>query len=315
MAHQGFHTAVTPMTQQQPLHYQQSQSIPSYQQPPQQPASHQPPGSKTLAPTAEPTSQNVTVDEATSPSAFRGTMTFALVFALTGLALVIASTQLAWLTFGRDSSSPDFRYSPFWFEECPYDDDKRTRECKRTKFSSCEWIKKLDQTTKQSIQGNFCSLDNALKGLAIIVPIVASIGVVGLGYIITIGVTSRKNAFYVAGGSSMLAVAFGVCAASVNASIKSIPLFSRSGVGVNDENGFFTQVSGFIMFLIAGGIALAQARMAPAPIYPHDPNVLETATPAFVAVAAHSPSATDLSGAQAKMYQQPAQYQSHGQMA
>ncbi|KAJ3097303.1 hypothetical protein HDU97_004952 [Phlyctochytrium planicorne] len=125
-----------------------------------------------------------------------------------------------------------------------------------------------------------------------------------------VGMASKKYVFYVAGGSSILTIAVGVGAISVCVTLGSIQLFARAKLGVGFDSGFITMILSFLMFLIAGGVALAQSRRAPSPDYPRDSNT----NPALVAGSPHGPS-THLSPIQVKPYQQPSQYQGHGPIA
>ncbi|KAJ3097305.1 hypothetical protein HDU97_004954 [Phlyctochytrium planicorne] len=214
-------------------------------------------------------SQTISVTEAMSPQAFRGTVAFALGSALVGLILAIISTVVPWMAFGAPNQSPEFLYSPFQFQSCRYD-FRRNYQCKKSEYTACEYITELQKLSEYPVEGNFCVLDENLKGLVIASTVFAVITVIGIGYILSVGVTATKNAFFVAGGSGMISTLMGISAVGVCNSIKGIPLFSGSKFQAKNEAGFATEVVAFVMFLMAGGVALAQARTAPAAVNPHD---------------------------------------------
>ncbi|KAJ3097307.1 hypothetical protein HDU97_004956 [Phlyctochytrium planicorne] len=242
-----------------------------------------PPGSKALAAApVEPQSQNVTVAEAMSPQAFRGTMSFAVGTAIVGIILAITSSQVTWLAIGEPDQPPELLYAPFKFQECDY-----KYRCKDAELSACDALKRLQKSTKRPLIGDFCNLDENLKGLVIATAVLSCIALIILIYIMTVGSVASKNSFYLAGFISLGSVGTGIGALAVCGSIKSIPLLTQyGGIVAKNDSGFITEAVAFVMFLIVGGVAFAQSIYAPAAaVNPH-------AVPEGTAVYATAPVAT-----------------------
>ncbi|KAJ3097302.1 hypothetical protein HDU97_004951 [Phlyctochytrium planicorne] len=182
-----------------------------------------------------------------------GPIAFALGLAIVGFIFAIASARVQWLSFTVDQ---EFRYSPFQLKIC-----NRRGECRDPEKSVCETITKIKGFDDA---GNFCSLDQNLKGFTITAIIFAFFGIYCFGYILAVGKVAPKPAFFVGGVASLLSMVMASCAIGMSESIKSIPLFTRNYIQApKNEEGPITECLALILMLLAGGVALVQSRFAP----------------------------------------------------
>ncbi|KAJ3097306.1 hypothetical protein HDU97_004955 [Phlyctochytrium planicorne] len=188
-------------------------------------------------------------------------MLFGLSFAVGGLILAIASTQVPWLTFGRTDERyfTEFQYYPFDLKFCDY-----KGECKPTYNTACNLVKEAQSSTKSNVEGNFCALDQDFRGLTITTIVFGSISVVCILLILAAGKVATKGLFYVSIGSSLLATLMAVGAIGVCDTMKSVPLFSKyNRVAPSNRLGFILESLALILFVFSAFLTLMWAKSAP----------------------------------------------------
>ncbi|KAJ3096398.1 hypothetical protein HDU97_005918 [Phlyctochytrium planicorne] len=155
------------------------------------------------------------------------------------------------------------RYAPFELRSCNSD-----WTCQISSYTPCQLANRSNNA------GNFCTLDENLRGLVVCTALFGGLAFLSIGYIKKVGIAATRNIYYASIFLHFFTVLMAVCCLGVCGTMLNTPAFNYGSgsyaVKATSNSGFGTSGVTLVIFFISGVILVLQSRFAPTVV---DPNV------------------------------------------
>ncbi|KAJ3096401.1 hypothetical protein HDU97_005921 [Phlyctochytrium planicorne] len=172
-----------------------------------------------------------------------------------GVLLVIIAAATEWILIGRKGKDPFVRYSPGKIRSCDEDG------CTIPRGSVCDVAKGAFGSQK----GNFCELDEALRGLTITSAVFGSIAIIPMLYVFRMNQAAMtRTTYYMAAGFPLLTASMAFGCMIVGIMLLQVPaLKNLRGADASLGAGFYMDVIALIFYLCTGSLMFLISRTAP----------------------------------------------------
>ncbi|KAJ3096400.1 hypothetical protein HDU97_005920 [Phlyctochytrium planicorne] len=177
----------------------------------------------------------------------------AFVVSLIGVICAIAASASIWLDVG---SNGNYKYYPFQLQYCD------GNGCKVAPVSACDAIKRTGRG------GNFCSLDDNLRGLVICAILFGLFASCMTFYLKRMGWAGTRMLYYVAAFFQFFAGLMAFSSLCVVGNMTQVEALSQGSNKATLSGGAFTQIITLALFTVAGGILCSMFKHVPYAVDP-----------------------------------------------
>ncbi|KAJ3096402.1 hypothetical protein HDU97_005922 [Phlyctochytrium planicorne] len=182
---------------------------------------------------------------------------FSLIGTFVGIILAIVSNRVEWVVATNYHGT--LKYGPSQVRTCD-----SSGSCETADESACDVVK-----SAVSNKGNFCDLDENLRGLTIATAIFSSFALLPIIYIYRMGVHATPSMIYcIASFLTFFSALMAISGVGVGGTIVNIKGFKSGSNKADLSAGFYIELINALIFLTAGGMLLILSKSAPGRVDP-----------------------------------------------